>query len=51
MDIVINKNELETSEVVINEENHAPPIFDCCKDDSQVLMMFSDENPNSCSIM
>ncbi|KAK4854777.1 hypothetical protein QYF36_001123 [Acer negundo] len=51
VEIVINKNELETSEVVINEGNHAAPIFDCCKDDSQVLMMFSDENPNACSIM
>ncbi|KAK1591205.1 hypothetical protein Q3G72_003888 [Acer saccharum] len=51
VEIVINKKELESSEVVINEENHAAPIFDCCKDDSQVLMMFSDENPNACSII
>ncbi|GAY36083.1 hypothetical protein CUMW_020150 [Citrus unshiu] len=26
-------------------------LFDCCKYNDEVLMMFSDENPNACSIM
>ncbi|KAM5569120.1 heavy metal-associated isoprenylated plant protein 19 [Rosa sericea] len=28
-----------------------PLMFDCCKESDQLLMMFSDENPNACSIM
>lgn len=30
-----------------------PPLimFDYCKDQNELLMMFSDENPNACSIM
>ncbi|KDO74956.1 hypothetical protein CISIN_1g037689mg [Citrus sinensis] len=26
-------------------------LFDCCKYNDEVVMMFSDENPNACSIM
>ncbi|KAH7573644.1 hypothetical protein ACOSP7_007427 [Xanthoceras sorbifolium] len=55
--VINNNNKQESSEVVTNEENRAPgaavrdlPLFDCCKD-SPLLMMFSDENPNACSIM
>nr|XP_011459271.1 PREDICTED: heavy metal-associated isoprenylated plant protein 26-like [Fragaria vesca subsp. vesca] len=28
-----------------------PLMFDCCKESDQLLLMFSDENPNACSIM
>ena len=59
-----NNNEESPKGCSNNEENEDPYralldktkedlaiLFDCCKYNDEVLMMFSDENPNACSIM
>ncbi|KAJ8767551.1 hypothetical protein K2173_017620 [Erythroxylum novogranatense] len=59
IEIFVDKNEEEDA---CNEEESNnkgenvelwfawPPFFKCCKE-NDVLMMFSDENPNACSVM
>ena len=55
VEIIENKEEEQND--ASDEGNQSRPLFihplmfDCCKESDQLLMMFSDENPNACSIM
>lgn len=54
VEIVENKEKTPTAsngqDLVPEQVVSDPPMFDYCKE-TQLLMMFSDENPNACSIM
>lgn len=56
VDIVVDDKEEKPNDAS-DEGNLARPLivhpfmFDCCKESDELLMMFSDENPNACSIM
>ncbi|CAB4262804.1 unnamed protein product [Prunus armeniaca] len=53
VEIVVDKEENPndaSDEGNLAKPNVYPPFFDCCED-SDILMMFSDENPNACCIM
>lgn len=47
-----NEENEDTSRALFDKPNEDLAILsDCCKYSDEVLMMFSDENPNACSIM
>lgn len=48
VEIVVDKEEKPND--ASDEGNLAKPFFDCCKE-TDILMMFSDENPNACCMM
>ncbi|RXH72071.1 hypothetical protein DVH24_025572 [Malus domestica] len=53
VEIVVDKEEKPkdaSGEGNLTKPNVYPPFFDCCKE-SEILFMFSDENPNACCIM
>ena len=52
VEIIVKKEDAskESNEGVSKLDSNPPILFDCCNDD-EWLMMFSDENPNACSIM
>ncbi|KAF3963094.1 hypothetical protein CMV_012478 [Castanea mollissima] len=52
VEIIVKKEDAskESNEGVSKLDSNQPILFDCCNDD-EWLMMFSDENPNACSIM
>lgn len=54
VEVLVNKEKTPTSsngEDLVPEEVSDPPMFDCCEEINEMLIMFSDENPNACSIM
>lgn len=59
VEIVVNKEKTPTAsnigEDLVPEEVSKlvsePPTFDYCREINGLLVMFSDENPNACSIM
>ncbi|KAE8076892.1 hypothetical protein FH972_015514 [Carpinus fangiana] len=50
VEIVENTGKTPTASINGQDLVPDPPMFDYCKE-TQLLMMFSDENPNACSIM
>lgn len=52
VEIIVKKEDAskESNEGVSKLDSNQQILFDCCNDD-EWLMMFSDENPNACSIM
>lgn len=52
VEIIVKKEDAskESNDGVSKLDSKQPILFDCCNDD-EWLMMFSDENPNACSIM
>ncbi|XP_021808636.1 heavy metal-associated isoprenylated plant protein 19 [Prunus avium] len=48
VEIVVDKEEKPND--ASDEGNLSKPFFDCCKE-TDILMMFSDENPNACCMM
>ncbi|XVF62691.1 hypothetical protein PTKIN_Ptkin09bG0028700 [Pterospermum kingtungense] len=55
VEIVVKDKKEETPKDTSNEILSPPvnslPLLDCCLIENEALMMFSDENPNACSIM